>query len=115
MIRVLRSTECPSCSGDYGYPCCCVMLTANLIADILPPDESREFVRQLFFEQCSDSLGSGDREELLERFFADRAGSGHGAFETAVAEARLTSPRSGRNAEMPPRSGQGEAHHADRN
>jgi len=51
------------------------MLTANRIADILPPAEKREGVRQLLYEQCFDRMGVGDREELLEDIFAKRARS----------------------------------------
>lgn len=67
-----RSIDTPETSPRDCYPPQVVLLAAHHLADRLPSAVARQAVRELFDDCCSDVLGKGDRQELLEGFFAGR-------------------------------------------
>ena len=112
MVRLVGPSEFTSTPGNDSYPPEYVMRTAHRIADILHPGEACEVVRQLFYEECADVLGAGDREELLDDLFAARAGLRRGLLVTAGLSA---GPKAASQNELAPQSDCGEVNHADRN
>ena len=112
MVRLVGLSEFAATTGNDSYPPEWVMRTAHRIADILHPAEACEVVRQLFYEECADILGAGDREELLDDIFAERAGLRRELLVTAGLSA---GPEAASQNELPPQSDCGEVNHADRN
>jgi hypothetical protein len=112
MVRLVGPSEFASTTGNDSYPPEYVMRTAHRIADILHPGEACEVVRELFYEECADVLGAGDREELLDELFAERARLRR---ELLVAAGLSADPDAASRNDLPPHSDRRRANHADRN
>lgn len=59
-------------STDDTFPPEGTMRLANWLADVLGP-YARDAVAELVWLDCRHILGAGDRQELLDCFFAERA------------------------------------------
>jgi hypothetical protein len=57
------------------YPPACILREAHRLADKYPPARVRQVLDDFFNVMCRSVLGKSDREQLLDRFLADRESS----------------------------------------
>jgi hypothetical protein len=77
---------------DFWFPSEWTLRTAHRLADRLSPKQARVAVAQLFERECSAILGAGDRREMLEDFFDQRAARQHRLLEGLGLSRTSTTP-----------------------